>query len=116
MARRRVVRGVVVFTVRYPTGLAVTYNRAGYLVYLANGGFELYKRQDGPWVVTIQAGAGAAVESQRACRSEFEAMTVEKAARYLAERPEELKALPIYIARDLKRALTAFNAKTGSWS
>lgn len=106
------------FVVRYPTGLAVTYNTAAYLRYVT-GGCELYTKNPdagGTWVATIQASAGASIEAVRACRAEFAAMTVEKAARYLAEHPDELKTLPAYVARDLKRALTAFNAKTGSWS
>lgn len=104
--------------VRYRTGLVVTYNDARFTRSDDKGNARLYTAdpdKGGTWIATIQASAGATIEGTRACRSEFEAMTVEKAARLLSEHPDELRKLPIYVARDLKRAFTSFNAKTGSW-
>jgi hypothetical protein len=106
-----------VITVRYSTGLAVTYNDARYTV-TTDRGVWLYDQADEnarKLIAIIQASAGAAIEHRRACRAEVEGMTVEKAARHLAEHPGELEQLPPHVARDLKRALNAFDARKGVW-
>lgn len=55
--------------VRYPDGTAVTYNGAHYLEH-ETGSWHLYTKEDGDWVASIQASAGATVECQKACKVE----------------------------------------------
>jgi hypothetical protein len=61
-------------TVRYPSGLSITYNEANWLVYKTDSAaWELYTRNPksgGFWVASIQNSAGALVEVRPACRVE----------------------------------------------
>ena len=105
-------------TVRYPSGVAVTYNGAGFLRYLNSGGMELYTAdpdKGGKWIATVQAGAGATVEVRSPCKVETAEMDVRRAAEILADRAGELERLPGSTLRALKARLTRFNSKTWTW-
>lgn len=104
-------------TVRYPTGLAVTYNDANFLTHGNNQWILSTADPDkgGRKLAFIQQTAGVVVEFVPACRAEFTTLTVFKAAQLLADKPEELRRLQFSTLRDLKRALTGFNSKTGEW-
>lgn len=110
------------FTVRFPTGVSIDYNRAALLYSKPNGSLQLYTKAEekgGQWIATIQAGAGAIVEASPACKVENPTTkgTLEECAvrlagelRLLSQRPECIAAL-----RDLKQELRGFNITTGEW-
>lgn len=105
-------------TVRYPTGVAVTFNDANWLTPLNDGSWDLYTAEPakgGRWVARVQAGAGATLEVVRATKVETADMDVRKAAELLADRDGELERLPGYVLRVLKARLARFNAKTWTW-
>lgn len=105
-------------TVRFPDGVAVTYNDATYMRY-GNHAHELYTKnptEGGKWVASIPVATACIVETCRPCRVEQAALTVEGAAKYLALNSGELRRLEGWVARDLKRALEQFNARTLTWS
>jgi hypothetical protein len=104
-------------TVRYPTGIVVTYNDAHFLTH-GEGQWKLSDKdpsKGGRYVAFIQASAGVIVEFDRACKVETVTLDVAKAAQILAGDATELKKQPFGVLRDLKRLLAHFNAKTGGW-
>lgn len=105
-------------TVRYPTGVAVTFNDANWLVPLNDGSWDLYTADPangGRWVARVQGSAGATLEVIRAAKVETADLDVCKAAKLLADRDGELERLPGYVLRALKARLTRFNSKTWTW-
>lgn len=105
------------FIVRFPTGLAVTYNDARFLRY-GQHAHELYTAspdKGGKWICSVSVAADCVIEAVPACRAEFSTLTVLKAAEALAANEYELRNLPFSVLRDLKRRLYGFNAKTGAW-
>lgn len=104
-------------TVRFPSGVAVTYNDATYLRYGARAQ-ELYTKDPaagGTWIASVPVATGCIVETCRPCKVEQAALTVEAAAKHLAQNSGELRRLAPWVARDLKRALQKFNARTLTW-
>ncbi|MDP2398834.1 MAG: hypothetical protein Q8M53_10815 [Burkholderiales bacterium] len=105
------------FIVRFPTGLAVTYNDANFLRY-SSSAYELYSKdpdKGGRWICSVSKSADCVIEAVPACRAEFPAMALVKAAQTLARNEYELRGLPFYTLRDLKRSLRRFNGKNGGW-
>jgi hypothetical protein len=106
-------------TVRFPTGIAVTYNTAMFLKSGASS-WRLYTAdpdRGGQWVASIQVSAGASVEAVGACRIEnpVEDLTSDHALRRVtAEVADLARRYPSQVAA-LKRALTQFDSRTRSW-
>jgi len=101
-------------TVRFPTGVAVVYNDANYLVYRA-GLWELYTKKDGGWVCSIPTATGCIVESMPACRVENAALTLKKAAHTLATSMPSLRECDRGDLAKLKKLLRQFNARAWCW-
>ncbi len=107
------------FTVRYPSGVAVQYNTACYLL-RGNDGWQLYTKnptEGGTWVASIQLSAGAVVEAVGACRVGNDAggRTDEEALRrVVAHLPRLAQAFPT-VVRQLKRGLRGFDATRQEW-
>ena len=104
-------------TVRYPNGVAVTYNTANFLSRETDA-WNLYTTdpmKGGEWVATIQLSAGCVVESVRACRVEnlLTGMTLPTAADLVLE---NLRELDYRHLKALKIALKNFDARTGNWN
>lgn len=105
-------------TVRFPNGVAVTYNDARWAKY-GQIMHELYTgdpTKGGTWIASIPAATNCIIEAQRCCKVEQAALTVQAAARHLAENETALRAVDGWVLRDLKRALQRFNARSQSWS
>ena len=104
-------------TVRFPSGVAVQYNTASYVL-RSSDAWHLYEQKDGKWVASIQMSAGVMIEAVPAC-----AVTAPGAASLHAGLDMLLSLLqagqggqvPSYKLKDLKRALARFNARSGYW-
>lgn len=105
--------------VRYSDGTGVTYNNAGYVRYLPDGGIELYTKKDGGWIATVQASAGATIEAEPACKVEnpLKKLTGEAALDYVLENIHDLTKTwnGGHKARGLKRKLANFSTRSLSW-
>lgn len=104
-------------TVRFPDGVAVTYNTANFLSREADA-WKLYTGdpiKGGEWVTTIQISAGCMVESVRPCRVEnpVVGLTNYAAADLVLKNLRELDGRRL---KELKMALRDFNAKTYGWN
>ncbi len=102
------------FTVRFPTGVAVVYNDANYLYY-RNSCMELYTQKDGRWICSIPNSTGCIVESMPACRVENAVMDLKKAAGILSGSRARLQECASSDLARLKRQLQSFNRKTLRW-
>ena len=106
-------------TVRFPTGMSITYNCGWYIQHPADR-WAIYDKdpaKGGLLIAMIQASAGALVEWTAPCRIENPAagQTDEKLIEGLAEYPERLRqGRTIHLAA-LKRELQDFDARTGCW-
>src|SRR5262245_27259249 len=101
-------------TVRYPDGMVITYNSANYL--LRNGdSWQLFTSNDnGKWVASIQASAGAIVEATARC-SVTHALQGD-ALRYVVEHLREFNSWSNRdLLRQLKQALNDFDARQKMW-
>lgn len=105
-------------TVRFPSGVSVTYNDASWLKYgqHAHELFTADPSKGGLWIVSIPAGADCIIEARPCCKVEQAALTVQAAAQHLAQNETALRAVDGWVLRDLKRALQRFNARSQSWS
>jgi|SRR5581483_4278601 len=108
-------------TVRFASGVAITYNEATWFRRNNDGSWALYTAdpdKGGRWVASVQSAAGIVLEVQRAFRVEnpVEELTGEHALKQVAERIREFSARAPRVAAQLKRDLRAFNAKTHRWS
>jgi hypothetical protein len=98
-------------TVRFASGLAVTYNSATYVT--RNSAYaDLYAKKDGAWIA--QVPLDAIIEVVRPCAVEMRGQTPQQSAEALLQndalrdvRPDEL--------RQLKRALVGFDSRRGVW-
>jgi hypothetical protein len=102
-------------TVRFPTGVAVVYNDANYLIY-KDKVMELYTKKDGHWVCSIPNAASCVVESMPACRVENAALTLKKAAHTLATSIQSLRECECSDLAKLKKLLRQFNARRWRWN
>lgn len=103
-------------TVRFATGISVTYNTARFLSRESEC-WKLYTadpNKGGAWIASIQPSAGAIVEAIDACKVEQAALSVAEAARLLSS-TDELGRLDSSVVRRLKAKLAGFNAKTLRW-
>lgn len=107
-------------TVRFPTGVSIRYNQAGFVRYTESA-WELYTKdpaKGGTWVASISPHSGAIVEAVPACAVENPTanLTGEKALEYVVE---NITALDGYSNRrklkKLKAELARFNAQTCQW-
>jgi len=104
-------------TVTFPTGLRVTYSDARFLNYKSSA-WELYTanpEEGGRWVASIAPGAGCIVETLPPSKIESAASNTQSVAELLAEQPGELRRLPRWTLRKLKRALAKFKPRSGEW-
>ncbi len=103
-------------TVRFPTGVAITYNNATKLYYNDDRWvlFTDDKEKGGQWVCSIQKGAGAIVEAIHACAVENPAAnpTGNGAVDLLIG---NIRSVTSWSLKRLKVALRDFNARTMSW-
>lgn len=103
-------------TVRYPSGVAITYNRARFLT-RGPSGWNLYTKEEGEWICSIQESAGVIVEAQAPCRIENPAVDLpeSRAEEMVAAMYEEGRHTSGDQAARVKRALRAFNMQTWKW-
>lgn len=108
------------FIVRFPNGVAITYNDANYLRYTTSG-MELYDKapnENGNWIACIQASAGATVERVPACFVEnpVEKLTGENALKFVVEHVREFNTWRNHNQlKALKQTLAHFDARRGAW-
>ena len=105
-------------TVRYPSGIVVTYNDANFLTHDKAGDWALSRRVNGndvEKIAFIQASAGVIVEFTPACKAEQSALTTRAAAECLSRSDAELRALPRGVLAALKKRLVKFNARSWRW-
>lgn len=99
--------------VRYPNGLVVTYNRAGFLRH-GDGGWHLYTDNTASnWVASIQPSSGAIIESHRPCSIHTEGRVPADQVRALLN--DRLEDLPDHLLADLKSRLQDFDARRRCW-
>ena len=98
-------------TVRYPNGARVTYNRADNVAYGADGCFKLLNRK-GEWIALLQGSSGAIVESGLPCAVTGPGESDDVRLKYVLE---NLRRMDLTLLRELKAALTEFNATTHCW-
>ena len=105
------------FTVRFPNGQAVTYNRANYLSWSNDGDWELYTEDDGDWIASIQKSAGAILETETPCTIDNPtiAMTEGVALRMVMQMLEN-GTCPGGEAVRMKAALRNFDARSRTWA
>ena len=102
-------------TIRYPTGLALTYNDATFLR-RDNGKFILYTREGGNFIAETQASAGATAEFRRPCTIDQGGMSIRKVVERLAGNPFYLHDCSVRDLARLKRALQDVDAGSGTWN
>ncbi len=59
-------KGEIMFIVRYPNGQEIKYNGANFLLY-SKEKWEIYTKEGGLWIASIQPSPGVIVEAQVAC-------------------------------------------------
>ena len=97
-------------TIRFPSGLAITYNDAMWFEHPAGSTWILRTRENGRAIAFIQASAGALVEWAKPCMVKRD------------DRPEIdqiIGGLKSMTARDLQRlkaAIRPFNATRQTWT
>jgi hypothetical protein len=109
------------FTVRYPSGQAVTYNDATFL-YHGNGSWEIYtkdKEKGGRCICVIQQSAGVAVEFVTPCKVEnpLAKLTGESALDFVLANIEDLSRPyggALKVAK-LKTKLQKFSSRSKNW-
>ena len=100
-------------TVRSPSGFSIQFNDATHVV-RNSGHSDLLTQRDGAWIA--QVPNDWVIEVRRPCRVYRAGQDpAETIAALLEEIEQQRHALPIVKLRDLKRALTRFNARTGRW-
>lgn len=105
-------------TVRYPSGVAVQYHTATYLVREISS-WQLYTEKDGKWVASIQISAGVTVEAISASAVSAPPVATVKSALQLIV--NELNRSPIMAWEEtgllctLKMTLARFNARKKAW-
>ena len=96
-------------TVRFSTGISVTYNDANY-VEPREGHFRLSSKSGGGGFFIAMIPKDAIVEAVRPCRVESRPLDVQSAAALILEKPEALRYAD---AAALKRALRSFHLQRG---
>jgi hypothetical protein len=104
-------------TVRYPSGLALTYNTGQFVIY-SDRAWEIYTAnpdQGGRLLVSVQESAGCLVELTKPCVIDAPKATLREAGAELARSDAALRQLhPSDLAR-IKRALHRFDLRNHSW-
>ena len=98
-------------TVRFASGLAVTYNSAHHVI-RRSGYADLYTEKDGEWLA--QVPIDAIIEVVRPCVVEMRGQTPEQSAEALLNN-DALREVSSYELRRLKRALEGFDSRRGVW-
>ena len=106
-------------TIRYPSGVSITYNNATFLKY-ATHAWDLYTAdpdKGGKWVASIMPSAGAMVEVSPPYKIEnpAENLTGERALQEVAGRIHSFGSGSGAQLAKLKRALADFNMRTRRW-
>ena len=100
-------------TVRSPAGLSIQFNDANYVERL-QAFSDLYSEKGGFWIA--QVPIDWIIEIRRPCRVYRAGQDPTEAIKAVVGEIEQHRhALPIVELRDLKRALSRFNAKTWRW-
>ncbi|HUS92185.1 MAG TPA: hypothetical protein VM695_10070 [Phycisphaerae bacterium] len=104
-------------TVRFPSGVAVTYNAATNFEY-HTGNIRLVDSQN-CWIAEIQGSAAAIVERVAPCKVAQSINDTAAAIAHLLAVAEREESLPYYGAgaklAELKRALGRFDARCRAW-
>ena len=105
-------------TVRFPNGVAVTYNAANHLEY-RNTCLVLRAKEGGQWLASIANSSGAIVEAVAPCKVTQTINDTDAAIAHLQSVAYRREGLPYYGAGaklgDLKRALGRFDARRRAW-
>lgn len=106
-------------TVRFSTGVSITYNSATQIDFRNNGGIQLVKKdeQGKLWLVAeISPGTQCVFEYVKPCTFEnpIEGVTIEGAVKLLVNN-EAVRKAPSYWVCRLKEILQEFNRKTNRW-
>lgn len=104
-------------TVRFPTGVAVTYNEANFASWSGDR-VRLLTKEGGTLVASVGNGGGVIIEWRRPCQIEnpFTGETAERALKCLIENVRNLRG---YSSRlklaALKRELANFDCRDHQW-
>ncbi len=106
-------------TVRFNTGVSVSYNSANKLEPMANGGTKILQEYPNGklWLVAmVPAGAACVIEHLAPCRFEnpVEGMTAESAVKLLVQGDGLRRATSYWVSR-LKELLQNFDRRTNQW-
>lgn len=103
-------------TVRFPTGVSVTYNTANYL-HRENDVWRLYTAKDGEWVASISPASGCLVEAIPACKVENPTTDANRRTMLLnvVKHLREYSYMDFDLLIQLKRELKDFDAKARGW-
>lgn len=101
-------------TIRYPTGLTITYRQANYLIH-GDGNWLLYTRKDGDFVAAIQKSAGVVADLGTACLTENKGQGARDIINQLACNPELLRDGHGRDLHALKNILAGFDARQYRW-
>ena len=107
-------------TVRFPSGVAVTYSDANDVQFCADHISICYKNEKGTrfWRAAVQLQAGCVIEWTKPCEVTASPLPSPDAAidRLLElHKAGELRGCASWKLQGLKRALQRFNARSGSW-
>lgn len=107
-------------TVRFQTGICVTYNNGNKLELCDNGAIKILQRDAGQqlWILAmIPAGTNCVIEHVAPCKFEnpLEGKTVDSAIRLLTADAHGIRTAPSHFIKKLKLMLNDFNAKTYQW-
>lgn len=102
-------------TVRFQTGVSVTYNNANWAIWMENGRTKLLTKQDGGVVAMVPSDAIVEFSMPGRFENPIEGKTAEAALRLLTNDANSLRRLPSYHIKKLKLMLSDFNAKTHQW-
>ena len=105
-------------TVTFPSGVRVQYSTANYLFRDSNHAWSLYTQKDGQWIASVQLAAGVIVEVVPACAVTAPPIPSAEVALDVVLRQIESgqgHQASSWKVKQLKRALSRFNARSGGW-
>lgn len=102
------------FTVRFPSGIAIVYNDAQYLMATENT-FRLYTKKEGRWIATIAMASGAMIEAQKPCRIYDARQTTEQLRSLLGSMRKLTSYSDAGVLAEMKRELEHFDARKRCW-
>lgn len=110
-------QGVQMITVRFPSGVSLTYNTATYIERTNDHVDICYRDANQKGWKLAEVPKDCVIEYTAACKIEnpTTGLTSESAIRLLLQSDAMLRSAPLYLLGQLKAKLADFNRKTYAW-